>query len=219
MNLKKIAIWVSFFVFIVLALVFVYAYISTKNVSEISSLDYEPYFKVCAKENIRSIEMAQFCLSQDLAFRDIESKILEQELFKKTRVSKISRYLKRERLREIAFIIHYSSSILIFFLVCAMVIAGVWMSWKQLSAAISRGLGTQNTDAKVRLEGDEERTSDKNSETVIKALGGFELRTSIVGVVVLAFSLLFFNRYLEVVYPMTVLKKDVSENVSSKNEE
>lgn len=108
----------------------------------------------------------------------------------------------RHRLRVFRF--QHLSTRIIFVMVHVLVLAGLWFSWMQFrdDLARKRRLDAASADKKqVTADAPSDRTTLKASLTE-----GIELSSSLLGVIILVVSLLFFYLYLVHVYPITIVR-------------
>jgi hypothetical protein len=107
------------------------------------------------------------------------------------------------------------SSEITFLVVVLLVVAGVFFSWVQFRAELPRhdqskkSPGEKKTEELVRTEVG--RTSNQGQELAVQTqsvhrlkadASGFEVSSPVLGVIILALSLLFFYLYLKFVYPI-----------------
>lgn len=177
---------------------------------EIKPIRLEHFISDC-REDFYFKENWSYCWSEYINSIPLENIVLQTELINRERIAQSNHYTMKIGLENLVFIIHYISSILIFFLVSGIVVAGVWMSWKQLEASISGptlpGSGSETSSgscAQQLVPGEQSGTSTQTPETTIKFFKNFEIRTGVIGLAILALSFLFYNRYLEKVYPITM---------------
>ena len=88
------------------------------------------------------------------------------------------------------------SSKLIFWLVILIVVTGIFFSWQQLRQSIREREVLQATIKNIPAPDDALR------HELQAGIRGIKLATPMVGVVILAMSLLFFYLYLQFVYPI-----------------
>jgi hypothetical protein len=100
-----------------------------------------------------------------------------------------------------AFNLQYNLSIIIFIIVILLVLAGTYMSYLQFKKGITN---TGETD-----------TSESESELSISK-EGIKIRSSVIGLLILAISFAFFYSYLRYIYPISVVPSQYNIDIGNK---
>lgn len=98
---------------------------------------------------------------------------------------------------EKAYALQYWQTLGIAIMVFIMVAAGLYLSYVQLKK--------------------EDKEGEKSSFYMKLGAGSFELNSSIIGLIILAMSFLFFKLYIDNVYEIKVVNTNVAENAENKN--
>jgi hypothetical protein len=117
--------------------------------------------------------------------------------------------------RKMAFTWQLTSSKIIFWMVMGLVVTGVFFSWLQFRLALKSVPYRKEVDTPGEQSADNKPTSyDPNSTQLEASLQGVKVSSSVLGVILLVISLMFFYLYLTHVYRLEEISEPKSTTLA-----